>query len=78
MGDLVQSLVEVRSTPRSLALVRLKIAAQLTSWTRRNCNTFTEELVWRLTGVRPPAWINRASWVRRRSSPRRGLKTQLN
>ncbi|GAA5883947.1 hypothetical protein JCM3774_001477 [Rhodotorula dairenensis] len=29
----------------------------------RNCNTFTHELVWRLTGRRAPAWLNRAAWV---------------
>lgn len=30
----------------------------------RNCNTFTDELLWRLTGRRAPGWINRAAWVR--------------
>jgi hypothetical protein len=30
----------------------------------RNCNTFTHEVVWRLTGRRAPAWLNRAAWVR--------------
>ncbi|KAG0662968.1 hypothetical protein C6P46_003056 [Rhodotorula mucilaginosa] len=29
----------------------------------RNCNTFTHEVVWRLTGRRAPAWLNRAAWV---------------
>ncbi|BGP36358.1 hypothetical protein JCM10450v2_000258 [Rhodotorula kratochvilovae] len=29
----------------------------------KNCNTFTHELVWRLTGRRAPAWLNRAAWV---------------
>ncbi|GAA6002788.1 hypothetical protein JCM10207_007681 [Rhodosporidiobolus poonsookiae] len=29
----------------------------------RNCNTFTHELVWRLTGRKAPAWLNRAAWV---------------
>ncbi|GAA5957623.1 hypothetical protein JCM21900_000771 [Sporobolomyces salmonicolor] len=29
----------------------------------RNCNTFTDELVYRLTGRRAPAWLNRAAWV---------------
>ncbi|KAK4057709.1 hypothetical protein OIO90_001357 [Microbotryomycetes sp. JL221] len=29
----------------------------------RNCNTFTQELVYKLTGTRAPAWINRAAWV---------------
>ncbi|KAM0793516.1 hypothetical protein ACM66B_000955 [Microbotryomycetes sp. NB124-2] len=30
---------------------------------QRNCNTFTQELVYRLTGQHAPAWINRAAWV---------------
>lgn len=30
----------------------------------RNCNSFTDELLYRLTGKRSPAWINRAAWVR--------------
>ncbi|SCZ90473.1 BZ3500_MvSof-1268-A1-R1_Chr1-3g02012 [Microbotryum saponariae] len=30
---------------------------------QRNCNSFTDELLYRLTGRRAPAWINRASWV---------------
>lgn len=30
-----------------------------------NCNSFTAELVYRLTGKKVPAWINRAAWVRR-------------
>ncbi|GAA5981290.1 hypothetical protein JCM10908_004055 [Rhodotorula pacifica] len=29
----------------------------------RKCNTFTHELVWRLTGRRAPSWLNRAAWV---------------
>ncbi|TNY23182.1 hypothetical protein DMC30DRAFT_414379 [Rhodotorula diobovata] len=29
----------------------------------KNCNHFTHELVWRLTGRRAPAWLNRAAWV---------------
>ncbi|GAA5972718.1 hypothetical protein JCM11641_002988 [Rhodosporidiobolus odoratus] len=29
----------------------------------RNCNTFTHELVYRLTGRPAPAWLNRAAWV---------------
>ncbi|BGP12431.1 hypothetical protein JCM10213_007003 [Rhodosporidiobolus nylandii] len=28
-----------------------------------NCNSFTHELVYRLTGRRAPAWLNRAAWV---------------
>ncbi|KAK4055168.1 hypothetical protein OIV83_000448 [Microbotryomycetes sp. JL201] len=30
---------------------------------RRNCNTFTQDLVYRLTGQHAPGWINRAAWV---------------
>ncbi|GAA5923103.1 uncharacterized protein JCM15063_003535 [Sporobolomyces koalae] len=30
---------------------------------KRNCNTFTEELVRRLTGRSPPPWINRAAFI---------------
>ncbi|GAA5858826.1 hypothetical protein JCM8547_005003 [Rhodosporidiobolus lusitaniae] len=29
----------------------------------KNCNTFTHELVFRLTGRKAPAWLNRAAWV---------------
>ncbi|BGO99161.1 hypothetical protein NBRC10513v2_000265 [Rhodotorula toruloides] len=29
----------------------------------KNCNTFTDELVYRLTGRRAPGWLNRAAWV---------------
>ncbi|GJN92113.1 hypothetical protein Rhopal_005143-T1 [Rhodotorula paludigena] len=29
----------------------------------KNCNSFTHELVWRLTGRKAPAWLNRAAWV---------------
>ncbi|GAA5924944.1 hypothetical protein JCM3775_006324 [Rhodotorula graminis] len=29
----------------------------------KNCNHLTHELVWRLTGRRPPSWLNRAAWV---------------
>ncbi|KAK4705801.1 deubiquitinase DESI2, partial [Phenoliferia sp. Uapishka_3] len=28
----------------------------------RNCNTFTDELIWRLTGRRAPSYLNRAAW----------------
>lgn len=44
---------------------RESISLILTS-ERRNCNTFTHEVVWRLTGRRAPAWLNRAAWVRTR------------
>ncbi|GAA5972010.1 hypothetical protein JCM3765_005575 [Sporobolomyces pararoseus] len=30
---------------------------------KRNCNSFTEELVRRLTGKTPPYWINRAAFI---------------
>ncbi|GAA5877155.1 hypothetical protein JCM16303_006185 [Sporobolomyces ruberrimus] len=30
---------------------------------KRNCNSFTEELVRRLTGKAPPYWINRAAFI---------------
>lgn len=30
---------------------------------QHNCNSFTDELVFRLTGRRAPAWLNRAAWV---------------
>ncbi|SCV68504.1 BQ2448_625 [Microbotryum intermedium] len=30
---------------------------------QKNCNRFTDELLYRLTGRRAPGWINRASWV---------------
>lgn len=43
----------------------------LTSFSpHRNCNHFTQELVYRLTGRQAPGWINRASWVRFPSAPR--------
>ncbi|GAA5828244.1 hypothetical protein JCM11251_002656 [Rhodosporidiobolus azoricus] len=29
----------------------------------KNCNSFTHELVYRLTGRKAPAWLNRAAWV---------------
>lgn len=31
--------------------------------TNRNCNNFSNELAYRLTGKRIPHWINRAAWV---------------
>lgn len=29
----------------------------------KNCNSFTSELCYRLTGRKAPAWINRAAWL---------------
>ncbi|ORY90121.1 hypothetical protein BCR35DRAFT_299663 [Leucosporidium creatinivorum] len=57
--------VEERRAWRILERMRIESEWHGTSYRLlgHNCNSFTDELVWRLTGRRAPAWLNRAAWV---------------